>query len=258
MNSTDWNTEPESGDEGIRLQVFLAHAGVSSRRGAEDVIAAGRVRVNGRIAKERGMRIGPKDEVIVDGRVIRLSQNKIYIALNKPSGYVCTNDDPEKRPLAKDLLGSYSDVRLFSVGRLDFLSEGLIFFTNDGDWSNAVSHPRSNVEKEYEIEARKEIPDDFLEEFMQGIHFDGERYKISAYKRKGPRVAVLTLVEGKNREIRNACAARRVTLKRLERIRIGCVKLGNLQPGAYRTLGEHEVSWFIEHQGGGGRRGRRD
>ncbi len=239
--------------ETIRLQVFLAHAGLSSRRGAEEMIALGRVRVNGKIIKERGYRVKDNDKVQVDGKAVQPIQKKIYLALNKPIGYVCSNDDPEGRALAKDLIHSYNDIRLFSVGRLDYLSAGLIFFTNDGAFSNLVSHPRSGVEKEYEVEAKKEIPDEFLKEFTNGIFAAGERYRIISYKRlSSPRKVSMVLREGKNREIRNAFAARKITIKSLVRIRIGCVKLGTLAPGAWRTLQSHEIQWFIDQEGTNG------
>lgn len=237
------------GGTGIRLQVFLSHAGISSRRAAEEIISDGRVRVNGKIARERGHRVAPGDEVTVDGKKIHQVNQKIYLALHKPEQYVCSSHDPEGRALAVDLLVSYRDMRLFSVGRLDFLSTGLIIFTNDGDFANRVAHPRSEVDKEYEIEARKELPDAFLEEFVKGIHFDGEKYQIKSWKRLGPRKASIVLTEGKNREIRNACAARRVTLRKLHRVRIGPLRLGSLKPGAYRPLTPDEIDWFTSHMG---------
>jgi 23S rRNA pseudouridine2605 synthase len=252
LNSTD-NDGLEA--ETVRLQVYLAHAGLTSRRGAEEMITLGRVRVNGSLVKERGFRVKPEDSVTVDGKPVQLVQKKVYVALNKPVGYVCSNDDPEGRALAKDLIHSYNDMRLFSVGRLDYLSAGLIFFTNDGTFSNLVSHPRAGVDKEYEIETRKEIPDEFLEEFIKGIYVAGERYRIESWKRIGPRKVSLVLREGKNREIRNAFAARRITIKNLVRTRIGCVKLGTLAPGAYRVLGNHEIQWFISQEGANHGRG---
>lgn len=245
----DWDDEGAAGDETMRLQVFLAHAGLCSRRGAEEMIALGRVRVNGTLVKERGHRVAAGDQVSVDNKPVKMVQKLIYVALNKPSGYVCSADDPEGRALAVDLIHSYRDMRLFSVGRLDFLSSGLIFFTNDGNFSNTVSHPRSGVEKEYEVEARKEISDEFLKEFVKGIYVGAERYRIASWRRIEARKVALVLKEGKNREIRNAFAARKITIKNLTRVRIGCVKLGNLAPGAYRSLGSHEVAWFLGQAG---------
>lgn len=235
---------PGGQEGGLRLQVFLAHAGVASRRAAEEIIAEGRVRVNGKVVRERGYRVGKADEVMLDGRKIHQVNQKIYLILNKPEQYVCSAQDPEGRALAQDLLVSYRDVRLFSVGRLDYMSSGLIIFTNDGDFSNRVAHPRNEIEKEYEIETRKELTDEFLEEFKKGIFFEGERYRIKSYRRTGPRKALLVLTEGKNREIRNACAARKINIRKLHRVRIGMVRLGTLKTGAYRLLTPDEVEWL--------------
>ncbi len=255
----DWDfkkEEIEDNLQSIRLQVYLSHAGISSRRAAEEIIESGKVRVNGKIIKERGHRVLTSDEVRLDGKIIHLVQKKIYVALNKPEMFVCTNDDPENRSLAVDLIHSYHDLRLFSVGRLDFLSSGLIIYTNDGNFANTVAHPRSGIEKEYEIEARKEITDDFLNEFVKGIHAAGEKYQIKSYKKLAPRKVSLVLTEGKNREIRNACAARKVTIKSLKRVRIGTLKIGNLALGAYRLLSQSELEWFMS-QSKKGSHGRR-
>lgn len=235
----------EDGDSDIRLQVYLSRSGACSRRGAVEILESGRVRVNGTVMREPGFRIKPGDEVSLDGQKISLNRKNIYVLLNKPSGYVCSSDDPEGRSLALDLLTPYQDVRLFSVGRLDFLSTGLIIFTNDGSFANIVSHPRSKIEKEYLVEARKEIPQEFLEEFKRGIYFDGEKYRIQSYKIISPRVVSLILIEGKNREIRNAFAARKHTIKNLERIRIGAIKNTGLPMGRYRVLKDQEIEWLL-------------
>lgn len=235
----------EDGETDIRLQVFLSRSGACSRRGAVEILETGRVRVNGTVMREPGFRIKPGDEVSLDGKQLSLNRKNIYVLLNKPSGYVCSSDDPEGRSLALDLLTPYQDIRLFSVGRLDFLSTGLIIFTNDGSFANIVSHPRSKIEKEYLVEARKEIPQEFLEEFKKGIFFDGEKYRIQSYKIISPRVVSLVLVEGKNREIRNAFAARKHTIKSLERVRIGTIKISGLATGRYRVLKDQEIEWLL-------------
>jgi len=247
----DFSPLPEdNGDSELRLQVFLARAGACSRRGAAEILQVGRVRVNGQVIREPGFRIKPEDIVTLDGKTVKLAKNLVYIALHKPAGYVCSSHDPEGRALALDLLGSYADVRLFSVGRLDFLSKGLIFFTNDGAFSNIVSHPRSGVEKEYIVETKKDVPQEFFEEFKKGIYFEGVRYHIESYKINSPRECTLILTEGKNREIRNAFSARNHTIKSLTRVRIGCVKLGSLQEGRYRSLQDHEIIWLVDHSKG--------
>jgi 23S rRNA pseudouridine2605 synthase len=238
---------PDTEASDIRLQVYLARSGVCSRRGAAELLSLGSVRVNGRIIREPGFRVKTNDEVIVDGKKIKLATKSIYVLLNKPVGYVCSNNDPEGRLLAGDLLIPYRDQRLFSVGRLDYMSSGLIIFTNDGNFSNIVSHPRNKIEKEYLVEARKEIPKEFLEEFKKGIYFDGDCYRIQSYRLVSPRVVSLVLTEGKNREIRNAFAARKHTIKSLERVRIGCINNTGLASGRYRALREQEIQWLLGH-----------
>jgi 23S rRNA pseudouridine2605 synthase len=251
LNLTDDFTplpDEEGGD--IRLQVYLARAGVCSRRGAAEILELGSVRVNGRTIREPGYRVKEGDEVAVDGQIVRQMVKQIYMVLNKPVGYVCSNDDPEGRNMAVDLLTPYKDIRLFSVGRLDFLTSGLIIFTNDGTFANNISHPRNKIEKEYLVEAKKEIRREFLEEFKRGIYFEGERYRLQSYKIIAPRVVSLILVEGKNREIRNAFAARKHTIKSLERIRIGCIKITGLETGRFRALRDQEIQWLMAHAQG--------
>jgi 23S rRNA pseudouridine2605 synthase len=256
LSSIDDFDPLSAAEDDIRLQVFLARAGVCSRRGAAEVLTLGRVRVNGGIIREPGFRIQAADQVTLDGQPVRMVAKHIYLALNKPVGFVCSNDDPEGRRLAVDLLTSYRDKRLFSVGRLDFLSRGLLFFTNDGAFANLISHPRNAIEKEYLVETRKEIPISFLEEFKTGIYFDEERYRIHDYQSVNPKTVSLVLTEGKNREIRLAFAARKQTIKSLTRVRIGCVKLETLPDGRYRELQNHEINWLID-QSTGAHRGRR-
>jgi len=239
------NIEDQTGSNDVRLQVFLSRAGACSRRGAAEILKEGRVTVNGMVIREVGFRIKPEDKVLFDGSPVGAVVSHVYLALNKPTGYVCSSEDPEGRALAMDLLTSYEDRRLFSVGRLDFLSKGLIFFTNDGNFANTVSHPRNGFEKEYFVECKKEISKEFLEEFKKGIWAEGERYTIESYKVLGSTTVNLILKEGKNREIRNAFAARSLTIKQLKRIRIGCVQLGTLPEGRYRKLEDHEIRWFM-------------
>ena len=133
----------------MRLQAFMAKCGVASRRGSEDLIAQGRVMVNNKTVREMGVKINEDDVVQVDGETIELPGKLYYIALNKPKGYVCTNYDPNEDKYARDLIGMKDNGLLFNVGRLDKESNGLILFTNDGNFANAMMHPRYEVEKEY-------------------------------------------------------------------------------------------------------------
>jgi len=250
----------------IRLQVFLSHAGIASRRAAEDIIACGRVSVNGVTITSQGTKVGEGDVVLLDGRPVQLESRLLYLALNKPSGYICSSSDPQGRPLALSLLpaataasgaaaaagaasaagaaGAQSgrSVRLYSVGRLDYLSCGLIFFTNDGSFAGRLGHPGCGVEKEYIVEATGPIPDAAVEAFRYGITIEGERYMAKSAERTGRKEMRIVLVEGKNREIRRVFSHFHLHPSVLRRIRIGPVLLGNLGEGDSRPLTEKELS----------------
>jgi 23S rRNA pseudouridine2605 synthase len=226
----------------IRLQVFLAHAGIASRRAAEEIIAAGRVSVNGEIVSVPGSKVFPGDAVLVDGEPVQAESRRHYFALNKPPGYICSSADPQGRPLALDLLPKENDERLYNVGRLDFLSCGLIFFTNDGNFAAKLGHPRSGLEKEYLVEATGHIPDETILAFEKGITIEGERYQAKSAQRTSSRAMKIVLVEGKNREIRRVFSHFHLHPARLRRVRIGPVKLGDLAEGASRPLTARELA----------------
>ncbi len=242
--------EEKETDREIRLQVYLARSGVSSRRSAEELIAAGRIRVNGRVVTRPGTKVGPDAEVTLDGRRVRPVREMIYLALNKPPGYITSERDPEGRPLASDLLRPAIDKRVFHVGRLDFLSSGLILFTNDGEFARRLSHPSAGVEKEYRVETTDPFADDLLREWQRGIEIEGERYRLARFERKGPRAVDLVLIEGKNREIRRVFHSRNIPVRRVHRIRIGSVTLGGLASGRFRHLTEKEIRRLRSGSGG--------
>jgi 23S rRNA pseudouridine2605 synthase len=222
----------------------MARAGVASRRESERLIQSGAVTVNGRIVTELGTKVGPRDDVRVDGRRLELEKRSVYVALNKPRRFLCSARDPEGRPLAGSLLDPHFQERLFSVGRLDFLSSGLIFYTNDGEFARLVGHPSGAVEKEYRVDTQKPVPEELLREYQDGIRVDGELYRLRKYRYKTPRSVVLTLVEGKNREIRRVFAHWRIGVKKIHRVRIGIVQLKGVPSGQYRPLTQKEVDWF--------------
>lgn len=239
--------------EPIRLQLYMARAGVASRRASERLIRSGAVTVNGEVVTELGTKVTPSDDVRVDGRRIRLEQRSIYVALNKPRRYICSAHDPEGRPVAGSLLEPHFTERLFSVGRLDFLSSGLIFYTNDGEFAKAVSHPSSRIEKEYRVDAKKPIPEELLQAYAEGVTVDGETYRLETYRYKTPRSVRITLVEGKNREIRRVFGHWKIGLRRIHRIRIGIVQLKDIPSGQYRPLSQKEVDWFFQKARAAGR-----
>ncbi|MCL1817956.1 MAG: pseudouridine synthase, partial [Spirochaetaceae bacterium] len=157
-----------------------------------------------------------------------------------------TTRDPQNRPLALDLLKPGFDLRLYPVGRLDYLSSGLIFFTNDGDFAQAVSHPSAGVEKEYLVETKREIPEEFLREYHKGIVVEGERYRLKSWTLRGPRTAAVVLEEGKNRELRKVFSSRGLYPRKIHRIRIGHVNVKGLDSGRFRRLTAREVQMFIK------------
>ena len=228
----------------VRLQKFLADAGVASRRAGEQVILEGRVKVNGQPVRLLGTKIDPDhDQVAVDGKFIR-PKKLVYVALNKPPGCVCSRKDELNRPTIYELLPREWDT-VQSVGRLDYNSEGLIFLTNDGQFALRLSHPRYGIRKKYLATVEGEVTPAMLELFKRGIFHEGEKLKALAAKIiSGTRrhcVVELELGEGKNREVRRLFESQAVTVKRLQRIQIGKIRLGELKPGKWRTLNAVEI-----------------
>ena len=232
----------------VRLQKFLAEAGVASRRASEQLILSGHVTVNGQPVRELGTKIHPdRDEIAVDGDPVRV-RRKIYIALNKPPGFLCTRADPLQRHTISDLLPKEWS-HLVHVGRLDRESEGLIFLTNDGQFALRLTHPRYGVRKVYRVIAEGKVLRSLLSRLTAGVHDCGELLKaekaqlISANNTRS--ILELELAEGKNREIRRLLAALNVNVERLQRIQIGRVKLAELPPGKWRTLTEPEIKSLL-------------
>jgi 23S rRNA pseudouridine2605 synthase len=225
----------------VRLQVFLAHAGLASRRASEQLIAQGRVALNGQIITVPGTKVLPGDEVAVDGRLLQTETRLHYLALHKPPEYLCSSHDPQGRRLALELLPRDISERLYNVGRLDYLSSGLILFTNDGDFAARMSHPRSEIEKEYLVESTGIISDDVVRAFLEGVIIEEICYKALDIQRLGRKMLKIVLIEGKNREIRRVFSHFHLHPKRLERIRIGSILLGDLVEGKTRPLTDKEL-----------------
>jgi pseudouridine synthase len=232
----------------IRLQKFLADAGIASRRAAEQIILEGRVRVNGKFVRLLGTKIDPdRDEVILDGKIIR-ARKKLYIALNKPPGCVCSHNDELGRPTIYQLLPKEWQI-VNSVGRLDFNSEGLIFLTNDGQFALRLTHPRYGVRKKYIVTVEGKVEPAMLAELTRGIFHDGEKLKAEKARLLGSSraksVVELELAEGKNREVRRMFESQNVSVKKLQRVQIGKIKLGELKLGKWRTLTEAEIKTLL-------------
>jgi 23S rRNA pseudouridine2605 synthase len=229
----------------VRLQKFLADAGVASRRVGEQVILEGRVAVNGHVVRLLGTKVNPDhDHVAVDGKIVR-TKKLIYVALNKPAGCVCSRKDELNRPTIYALLPREWET-VQSVGRLDYNSEGLIFLTNDGQFALRLTHPRYGVRKKYLAHVEGEVTPAMLALFKRGIFHEGERLKalaariVSGTRHKS--VVELELGEGKNREVRRLFESQAVTVKKLQRTQIGKIKLGELKPGKWRTLNAVEIN----------------
>lgn len=240
-------SEQKTENEGkMRLQVFLAHCGVASRRASEAIILDGRVSVNGNIVSELGTKVSNDDVVKVDGKKIELEGTKRYVLLNKPAGYVCSSQDEKGREVAADLLKEKYRERLYNVGRLDMYSKGMIIFTNDGDFAAKLSHPSSQLEKEYIVETSQDVTQDFCTKFEKGIRVDGVFYKCVSCKILKPRKIKIVLIEGKNREIRNVLESQNIGTKSLVRVRIGNITLDELKPGECRELTKAEVDGLLK------------
>lgn len=234
-----------------RLQKFLAEAGVASRRKAEELIAAGRVKVNGVVIKEQGVKIDPrKDKVEFDGKALsQKAEKKVYLMLHKPEGYVTTSKEQFGRPAVLDLIHGVPE-RIFPVGRLDYDTSGLLLLTNDGDLTYRLTHPKHDVDKTY-IAKLYGVPDDGdLQKFRRGVAIDGRKTspaKIQIISReKDLRFCTVEIQihEGRNRQVRKMCDAIHHPVAQLKRIATGELKLGDLPKGKYRFLTEQEIKYL--------------
>jgi len=232
-----------------RLQKLLASAGIASRRKSEELILAGRVSVNGKIVTELGTKADlSTDTITVDGKPIQAAQTPIYLMLNKPKGYVTTTSDPEGRPTVMQLLGNLS-ARVYPVGRLDYASEGLLLLTNDGALAQQLTKAASHVPKTYLVKISGRPDDRSLERLRSGVHItldDNRRVKTSPAKIRLHEDAPnpwyeVTLIEGRNRQIRRMFQAVGFLVEKIKRTQLGPLKL-DVPPGQFRSLTIREVA----------------
>ena len=241
----------------IRLQKFFSDAGVMSRRHAEAAIAEGRVTVNG-VTAEVGMKIDPwYDTVTLDGKEIRprTIEEYTYIMLNKPVGYVTTLSDEKGRPTVSELVSDLG-VRVYPIGRLDMYSEGLLLLTDDGECANRVMHPSSEIRKTYAVRLKGSLSEDEVKQLEAPMELDGYTLRpvkadmVSSSRKTGRgdnfTDILVTITEGRNRQIRRMCEACGLTIMRLRRIREGELELGNLPLGKWRRLTADEVTYLKE------------
>jgi 23S rRNA pseudouridine2605 synthase len=244
---------PAPGDDrpgAIRLQKLLSAAGVASRRTAESLIAEGRVTVNGKVVDTLGAKAVPDvDDVRVDARRVKPAAKPRYIMLNKPSGFVTTRQDPEGRRTVMDLLGGVREY-IYPVGRLDYDTEGLLLLTSDGDFAARLTHPRHEVARVYEAIVVGEPGDAAIDELRRGVYLDNRRTAAADVTRgatiktgKAPTTKlILTLHEGRNRQVREMCARVGHPVRQLQRVRYGSLSLHGLPLGAWRDLRPEEVA----------------
>ncbi|MBU5424180.1 rRNA pseudouridine synthase [Cellulomonas hominis] len=239
--------------EGVRLQKVLAQAGLGSRRACEELIAAGRVSVDGQVVLELGVRVDPRSaQIHVDGLRLQLDQSVVTIALNKPLGVVSTMHDPEGRPSLAEFVAGREE-RLFHVGRLDADSEGLILLTNDGELANRLSHPSHGVTKTYLATVEGRVPGGVGARLKRGVELEDGVVAVDAFRvvDATPQASLVEIVlhEGRNRVVRRLLEEVGHPVTRLLRTQIGPIKLGDLKVGRTRVLGKAEVGSLMTSVG---------
>jgi 23S rRNA pseudouridine2605 synthase len=230
--------------EPVRLQKFLADCGVASRRAAEEVIRAGRVKVNGAVVTEMGIKVGPADTVAVDGRTVGRQERMVYVILNKPTGYITTARDEFGRRTVLDLVADVPE-RIYPVGRLDFDTSGLLLLTNDGDLTFRLTHPSHEVGKTYQAVIEGTPSEDKIKAFKAGLRIEDYTTAPAELRVRNSSVRTatvdITLHEGKNRQVRKMCEAIGHPVISLRRVAIGRLTLGNLPEGKWRSLTPGEM-----------------
>jgi len=235
-------------NEKISLSKYLSVCGTASRRKSTELIKAGKVQVNQEIIKEPGYKISHQDKVVFAGKEVS-SQNKIYIMLYKPRAYICTNDDPHATRKAIDLIElppKLANVRLFSAGRLDKDSEGLLIFTNDGNYAEKIMHPKHEVLKTYQVVTESNIKNNLLGELREGIQDDDEFLKPKRIIKDKDCKYTFVLNEGKKREIRRMVDFTGTRIKSLKRVSVGSLTLGDLKPRQWRYLSSEDIKKTLE------------
>ena len=231
----------------MRLNKYIAQAGVASRRKADQLTENGAVRINGVVMKELGYDVQPEDTVEVNGRVLRPAAKKIYLVLNKPKGYITTVSDEQGRPTVMDLITDVTE-RVFPVGRLDYNTTGLLILTNDGELSQRLTHPQHQVTKTYHARVTGVLSNERMNKLRSGVDIGGyvtakARVEILKQSEKST-IVEIEISEGKNRQVRKMFTAVGCKVQELERVSIGEIRLGRLLQGHYRNLTAREVEYL--------------
>jgi 23S rRNA pseudouridine2605 synthase len=231
----------------MRLQKYLANAGVASRRKSEELILAGKIKINGEVVIELGTKVNERDVVEYNGEIIKLEEEKRYILLNKPKGYVTTVSDEKSRKTVMDLLKDIKE-RVYPVGRLDFTTEGLLILTNDGDLTYKVTHPKHELNKVYKALVKGHFTLSEIKKFENGLEIDDyvtSKAKIEVIRENTNTSFVeITIHEGKNRQVRKMCESLGHRVLELERIKLGKIDLTGVERGKYRFLTEEEIKYL--------------
>lgn len=231
----------------MRINKYIANAGIASRRKADELIKAGKVKVNGKVMSQPGYNVADRDEVLVEGKPVQSTENKVYYAMNKPLGVITSVNDDRGRMTVVDIMSDVEE-RVFPVGRLDYNTSGLLLLTNDGDFANRIMHPGHRMDKTYRVRVAGNISKMKISVLRAGV-------RLGKFKTSPARVDVITwnrhsmilevtIHEGKNRQIRRMFEAVGYPVQELERISIGNMKLGHLKPGQYRKLSRRELEYF--------------
>jgi len=232
----------------MRLQKYLALAGIASRRKSEELIAAGLVKVNGETVVELGFKVDPGvDLVHYEGKIVKVEEEKVYYKLYKPVGYITTSNDQFGRPNVVDIIKD-TNYRIYPVGRLDYNTSGLLILTNDGDLTNKITHPKHHVEKTYVVSVNRRVSDDDIKKLTDGIDIGGYvtrecKAHVISEERSGA-IVEITISEGKNRQVRKMFEIIGNPVVTLKRIKIGRITLDSLKDGEYVRLTESELKYL--------------
>lgn len=232
----------------MRLNKFLADAGIASRRKSDELIKDGRVKINGKVVKELGTDVNVEnDAVYFDGKRVKLVNTKVYYKLHKPKGYVTTASDERERKTVLDLMRNVQ-YRVYPIGRLDYDTEGLLLLTNDGDMANILTHPKNNVQKTYVAHVEGVLEDNDIKKLSLGVDIGGYVTKpcsvIVKERDEKSTIIEITIAEGKNRQVKKMVEAVGKNVAFLKRVAIGDIKLGGLARGEYKTLTAKELQYL--------------